>query len=174
MSTVFSILFLFFSSSGVHRASYPRFGDYPVKPAEIDTGLSAGIRFPIASISAEENVGEIEHRKADFAGHFIIAGGYALCGTGCLTIVIVDARTGKIYDVPFTIENCCGKNRNPGWLHDNEPCIEYKLQSKLLVIRGARNEKGWGTYFYTWNNNRLKLIRALEGKIIPAMPDVRK
>jgi hypothetical protein len=39
----------------------------------------------------------------------------------------------------------------------------------LIIIRGSRNEKGWGTYYYKWEKNKLKLIRAIEGKIIPAV-----
>jgi hypothetical protein len=35
----------------------------------------------------------------DFAGHFAIASWG--CGTGCLEFVIIDLKTGRVYDPPF-------------------------------------------------------------------------
>jgi len=119
-----------------------------------------------------------ERRMIDFAGHYILASGYADCGAGCIEVVIADARNGKIYPLPFTIIDCCGPHNSSDDTHGSlknmedrsrEPRIEFKLNSKLIIIRGARNEKGWGTYYYKWEKNKLRLIRAIEGKIVSAI-----
>src|ERR1700737_1549913 len=65
-------------------------------------------------------------------------------GASCLMGAVIDAKTGKVNWWNFSI--CC-------WLGDVDDKfqpIEFRLNSKLIVFSGARNEKGGdvGAHFY--------------------------
>ena len=58
--------------------------------------------------------------------------------------VAIDARTGATTWLPFTV--CC-------WGPEvNEP-IEFRKDSKLVVIHGSRNESGSGVHYYQLNKS---------------------
>src|ERR1043165_4885065 len=136
-----------FSIGNSRSYPIPHFKDYVVDSSEVYLGLSPKMQFPQDPKWAASSK---QRRKANFAGHYIVCGGYTDCGTGCITVSIVDARNGKVFELPFTISDCCGDhglglmNNIPG----RDLRIEYKKKSKLLVIRGSRNENDFGTYFY--------------------------
>jgi len=35
---------------------------------------------------------------------------------------------------------------------------QFRVESRLLIVSGSRNEKGEGVYYYKWDKNRLTLI----------------
>jgi len=39
-----------------------------------------------------------------------------------------------------------------------EEPLQFRIDSKLLIVSGSRNEKGEGTYYYKWDKNLLKLM----------------
>ena len=43
-------------------------------------------------------------------------------------------------------------------MKDAEP-LAYKLDSRLLVVRGCPKEENCGSYFFEWTGSRFKLIR---------------
>jgi len=77
----------------------------------------------------------VKSNGPNFAGHyFVIRWG---CGSECLMMAIVDARTGKVYDPPFT---GAGSElyvpMDP--LSDRE--IDFQRDSSLMVFRnGCKN-----------------------------------
>ena len=95
----------------------------------------------------------------NFAGEFTIVS-YG-CGSCCDAFFIVNARTGKVYSPPFYV-SCHFKEGVPGYA---SAVYEYRLNSKLLIVQGARNEIGGGEYYYLWENNKLKLLKSLEEPI---------
>jgi hypothetical protein len=135
----------------------PQFKDYAVR--ERFAGRNAR---PVIRGEAREfrtRLREASRSKPNFAGHYII--GTWGCGTECLMGGIIDAKTGRVYSIPFSV--CC-------WgfdVDENFKPLEFRLDSKLIVITGARNEEGNGTYFYKFENNRLTLLRAIEKKPQP-------
>ena len=94
----------------------------------------------------------------NFAGHFTIAKWG--CGSGCISWAIIDAATGKVWPAPFTVSGTgCGDSAEYC-----EQKIEFRINSELIVVTGARNEKGAGHYFYRWHNGSLSLVQASERK----------
>jgi hypothetical protein len=89
----------------------------------------------------------------NFAGHYIVATWG--CGSDCHSLAIIDARTGNVYFTPSLLSVI-------GQRYQEEDRLQFRKDSRLLIVAGARNEEGSGRYFYVWKNNRLKLIRVVE------------
>jgi hypothetical protein len=92
----------------------------------------------------------------NFAGHyFVIRWG---CGSNCLMMAILDAKTGKVYDPPLS---GAGTELyvNMDMLGDKE--IDFNPQSSLMILRNAcriaRSE--CGIYYFNWQNNRFTLLK---------------
>src|SRR5580693_2326943 len=92
----------------------------------------------------------------NFAGHyFVIRWG---CGSDCLMMAVVDAKTGKVYDPPLS---GAGTELyvNMDMLGDRE--IDFKPLSSLMILRNAcriaRSE--CGVYYFNWQNNRFTLLK---------------
>lgn len=93
----------------------------------------------------------------NFAGEYtIVEHG---CGACCNGFFIVNARTGKVYKRPFYI-TCHYLEGVPGY---GLVGLDFRLDSKLLIVRGARDERGGGEYYYLWENDHLKFLKSLEG-----------
>jgi hypothetical protein len=67
--------------------------------------------------------------------------------------VVIDAKTGRVTWLPFTV--CC-------WDVDVQEPIEFRRDSRLLVVHGSRNEEGGGTYYYALDKDSFKLVKAVE------------
>jgi hypothetical protein len=92
----------------------------------------------------------------EFAGHYTIPRWG--CGTDCNGFVVVDSKTGKIYEgfgvhgLPFT------------WIeeHGDDAIerMEFRPNSRLLKINACPNEKDCGLYDYEMIDGKgLKLLR---------------
>ena len=103
----------------------------------------------------------------NFAGEYTIV--QHGCGTCCDGFFIVNARTGKVYKRPFVI-TCHYHEGVPGY---GLVALDFRLDSKLLIVRGARDEKGGGEYYYVWENDELKLIKALESLHKDKLPPIK-
>ncbi|NHZ83561.1 hypothetical protein F2P44_30475 [Massilia sp. CCM 8695] len=125
----------------------PRFEDYPV--AAIYQG--AGARPVLADPHSRNYATRLRSaatQKPDFAGRYVLATWG--CGASCTMSAAIDAKTGAVTWLPFTV--CC-------WDADVEDHLEYKLDSRLLIVHGARNEQGGGTHYYQFNGRRFAEIR---------------
>jgi len=94
-------------------------------------------------------------QKPNFAGHFILTTWG--CGAQCMMGASIDAKTGKIYWWGFTV--CCwGFNTDQKF----NP-IEFRLNSRLIVFSGLRNEKenDNGAHFYIFKNGRFVHFRTV-------------
>ena len=89
----------------------------------------------------------------NFAGHYIV--GQWGCGGGCVQFAIIDAKTGDVFFPGFYVSVVDGPEEKMDEIP--EP-LQFKPDSKLLIVTGARNEKGGGVYYYKWDNNRLTLV----------------
>jgi hypothetical protein len=76
----------------------PRFEDYPV--TAIFKGVPAPPKLRPVDRLFRTRIREGVAKGPNFAGHYTIADWG--CGTGCVSIAIVDASDGRIYDAPFT------------------------------------------------------------------------
>lgn len=87
-------------------------------------------------------------QPVNFAGRYVLSTWG--CGAQCLMGVILDARSGRVTWLPFTV--CCFQDTT-------KAPIEFRRDSSLLVIRGMRNEEGEnGTFYYQYDHDNLRLI----------------
>lgn len=133
----------------------PHFEDFSVK--EKFKSKPAVVRFASREASRYRTVIRDGAREGpNFAGRFtIVEWG---CGAGCVQFAIVNAITGAVSMPPFYVGSRVlaeGQTTEPA-----EPLL-YRIDSKLLIVSGSRNEKGEGTYYYTWDGKRLRLIKAV-------------
>lgn len=134
----------------------PRFDDYPALP--LFKGQNAPLRLTRESREFKTRLREAAREKPNFAGHYIVARWG--CGSGCLSGAFIDARSGRVYMLPFTIVCCFGMD-----LDQDAERMEFRPDSKLLIIRGLLNEEGpAGTRYYKWEGNRLVLLKFIESK----------
>ena len=90
----------------------------------------------------------------NFAGHYTIAEWG--CGSGCVSSVVVDAITGKVFAAPFRILTMPLPESEGG--HEYQGAV-YQLNSRLFIADGCPEEAGCGTYYYEWSDNKFKRLR---------------
>ncbi|HEX8288534.1 MAG TPA: hypothetical protein VF556_11085 [Pyrinomonadaceae bacterium] len=92
--------------------------------------------------------------KPNFAGHYIITTWG--CGTGCQVGPVIDAKTGKVYYLPFPV----GQDYQAD---DDFKPAEFRLDSKLITFSGFRVDKNEEAEarFYKFENGRFKFLKLL-------------
>ena len=120
---------------------YPALADFKGTPAEpqLNTDLEHHYRTQIRTQA---------RRGPNFAGHFTVASWG--CGSPCGKFVIIDARSGTIYDPHVTL-GCFDTKGGGADLH-------FRLRSRLLMLTGSLEQLGCGTEFYEWDGKQLKLL----------------
>lgn len=133
----------------------PRFADYPVaklshmrvaKPVvPKDWGEDPRLRL-------QDTVGS--DKRANFAGHYFLA--VVGCGTACVWGAVVYPNSGRIVRLPSV----------SSWLdtHDKFEGIDFRHNSRLIVLSGARDEKkgDMGRHFYVLENGRLRFLKTIK------------
>ena len=103
----------------------------------------------------------------NFAGHYtIVQWG---CGASCISPLIVDAKTGVIYSLPFEVFSFGFPYRftdQGGGIEELDP-LSFRLDSNLLVMRGCPNEKDCATYYYEWQGARVRMIGKVPARKVP-------
>lgn len=141
--------FLFGALLVMYGAEAPRFEEFATPVEAVKRAA------PVRLVDRESRryrteLREAAQKKPDFAGHYVLATWG--CGAGCVMAAAIDAKTGTVTRLPFTVSN---------WpLSVTEP-LEYKLDSRLLIVHGSRNEKGNGTYYYEFAGDSFKLVREM-------------
>jgi hypothetical protein len=140
----------------------PRFEAYPASVYEGPNAL------PNLSSDSETRmyrtrIKEWSKVKPNFAGHYILATWG--CGTECVQMTIIDAKTGKVFHPSGVTSNAANNvhdaliDGKPNW--PNEGSIKFQANSELLVLIGMPEEdtKRRGISYYIWHHNRLSLVR---------------
>lgn len=131
----------------------PQFKDYPVSQIYKGPNAPAHLSSPEAR-EFRTRLKEAARQKPNFAGHYIVAKWG--CGSGCIMPAILDAKTGKVFMVPFTISTVGEEVVDP---------LQFRLDSRLLIANGSRNDaEENGTFYYRWDENRLTLLQAVMKK----------
>lgn len=151
---IFAYILLTLSAPGSSVAREPTFEDLPAnqefhgQPAPVRT-RTAGQRMFRTVIE------ESEKKGPNFAGHYRIAEWG--CGTGCISIAVVDAISGDVFDGPF------GKLPR-GSIYLGPPPdpaqtgLLFRVNSRLLVVTGCPNWKDCAKYYYEWQGNKFRLL----------------
>ena len=90
----------------------------------------------------------------NFAGHYTIAEWG--CGSGCMSVAVVDAASGKVFSGPFKILSIPMAEGEGG--HEYQGTV-YQLKSRLFIADGCPQEANCGTYYYEWNQDKFKQLR---------------
>ncbi len=94
-------------------------------------------------------------QPADFAGHYKIADWG--CGSSCVSIAVIDLKTGSVYDGPFSILGY----GSPQSYEGGDDWLEFHVSSRLLVARGCPEDKNCGTYYFEWQDAGFRLLRTV-------------
>lgn len=141
-----------YAGSDSMKRETPRFEDLPV--VEQFKGKPAAVR--LATREAQKYrtmIREGAREGPNFAGHYtLVEWG---CGAGCVQFAVVDAKTGAVFMPPFYVGPRALVERETG---EPEEPLQFRVDSRLLIVSGSRNEKGEGTYYYKWERNRLTLV----------------
>jgi hypothetical protein len=133
-------------------SALPRFEEYPAAVEAVKKPAQARIS-DAQSRKYRTQLREASRHAPDFAGHYILATWG--CGASCVMAAAIDAKTGSVISLPFTVSN---------WpLEVTEP-LDYKANSRLLIVRGSRDEKGNGIYYYEFAGHSFKLLSETESK----------
>ncbi len=146
------MLFFLAGNTGA-QSRLPQFRDHPA--TERFTGRNAPLILTRRDVMFRTRLRWVARERPNFAGRYILTGWG--CGTGCVMGAIIDARTGRVYWFDFTV--CCWN----GDMDENFQPVEFRLNSKLIIFSGARNERDGdvGTHYYKFENNRFVHIRSI-------------
>lgn len=137
----------------------PQFKDYPVR--EFYRGKPAPVVLTRDNRMFRTRLRLAAKEKPNFAGRYIFTAWG--CGTRCLMGAVIDAKTGRVYWWDSSL--CCwGDDVGETW-----GPIEFRLNSKLIVFSGARNEKenDDGAHFYKFENGRFVHLKSLMKRVQP-------
>jgi len=139
------------ASFGAHATDLPTFEQYALH--NIYHGKPAPVRLsshPQAK-TFRTVLRDGEKGGPNFAGHYtVVTFG---CGISCLRLAIVDARNGNVFFPPQTQPN------SYFMVTDQSPPYEYRLDSELLILTGAPQDKdNEGIYYYRWDGKRLRQL----------------
>lgn len=153
---LFTIVYMFNYTIVIAQSTLPNFKDYSINE-KIYNGLTAplvltrdDLMFKTRLKWATKNI------KPNFAGHYILTTWG--CGAQCLMGAVIDAKTGKVYWIEFSI--CCWWSSS---LDDEIQPIEFRPESRMIVFTGFRNEKDGdnGTHYYQFVNEQFVHIRSV-------------
>jgi hypothetical protein len=152
-----ALFFVCFSFAVGGQNKVPQFKDYPA--GKIYKGKNAPVKLPTSDERMfRTRLREAARQKPNFAGHYVLTSWG--CGTECLSGAAIDVRTGKVSFFDFSI--CCWGTD----VDDNFKAINFRLDSKLIIFSGARNEKEGddGAHFYKFENGRFVFIKTVRNK----------
>ena len=132
-------------------AHVPKFSDFRTR--EVFTGPSAKpvLRTPVQKRFATQ-IRRQAAKPANFAGNYSVAEWG--CGTSCVSIAIIDFKTGQVYDGPFSILGY----GSPYHYEAGDDELEYRVSSRLIIARGCPEDKNCGTYYYEWKGNHFERL----------------
>jgi hypothetical protein len=129
-------------------AAVPQYRDYPVVRTHF--GPNAPLVLTKQTIMYRTRLREAAREEPNFAGNYVLT--YWGCGTACVMGAVIDAATGEIIWLPFSI--CCFASVDPGF----QP-INFKPNSRLVVFAGLRNEQQpMGAHFYWFDGREFHFI----------------
>lgn len=86
-------------------------------------------------------------RTPNFAGHYVLASWG--CGASCIMSAAIDAKTGTVTWLPFTV--CC-------WEANIGEPLEFRPNSRLLIVHGSRDEQGSGIHYYNFEKRQFSEV----------------
>lgn len=151
---VLFILAVSLTSTSLAQQSVPQFKDFQVK--EQYRGTTHALLLTREARMFRTRLREAAKGKPNFAGRYIVATWG--CGSACVEGAVIDAKTGRVYMLPATL--CCWT----AMVDDNFNPVEFRLNSRLIIFSGARNEREGdvAAHYYKFENNRFVFLRSIK------------
>lgn len=126
------------------------FEAYPAKAVKFPNRYASKVILTTPRSRRYRTIISLEGKKEpNFAGTYrVVTWG---CGTDCHGFAIVDRITGKAFTDPV-IEYVAGVMGN------DQPRIDFRPDSRLLILTGLINDDLEGQFFYEWTGKGLRLI----------------
>lgn len=159
----FGLLPLHSANTPPHFADFPLAAIYrnPVKPPTFgSTEKFEGTEIRCFAVEA----GEFAKERVNFAGHFII--GTCPCGSGCHSLFMWDAITGKFYQrlPPGVID--VGPYDTAGPDPVEYKGEQYRVDSSLLIVDGCiEGSCDCATRYYRWDGSRFRKISSVVSRV---------
>lgn len=143
-------------AQGKPKERAPRFADYPV--AKLVHLRVAKPKVPKdwdddPRLRLQDTVGHLSSRT-NFAGRYYVA--VVGCGSTCVWGAIVEPKSGRMIALPSV----------SSWFetHDKFEAIDFRHNSRLIVMSGAREEKkgDMGRHFYVFESGRLRFVKTIK------------
>jgi len=134
----------------------PRYEDFPV--TEAYKGKNAPLALSGLDREFRTRLRSAATQKPNLEGHYILTAWGR--GAECLMGAAIDANTGRVYWLPHTI--CCW----PADVDGKFRPIAYRLNSRLIVFSGERDEKegDLGRHYYEFRAGKFILIKSVLSK----------
>jgi hypothetical protein len=133
------------------------FEDYAIAEADAFQGQPAKPRIVEKNHRTfRTRILDAAEKGPNFAGRYAVA--QWGCGSGCLSMALVDETTGKVFSAPFetlTMPMVSGENA-----HEFQGLV-YQLKSRLFIADGCQEDKTCATYYYEWKNDKFGLLRVM-------------
>ncbi len=132
----------------------------------VDETFSGNVARPVLKTLGHRafrtKIREAAAKGPNFGGHYTI--GQWGCGSACTSMVTIDATNGSVHNGPFGIlgwgESMKYEGKYSSYQNKFVP-LSFRLDSRLLIVRGCPEDKDCGSYFYEWTGSRFKLIRKI-------------
>jgi hypothetical protein len=158
---LFAVLLLLLSTLVLaQKKALPAFDQFGVD--EIFTGKPAPPQITGKHKSYRTMIRRGAAKGPNFAGHYTIADWG--CGTSCVSMAIIDAKDGRVHDGPFGYLGWGLPLKYEGRYSPASESfrpLSYRVDSRLLIVRGCPQDENCASYFYEWTDSRFKLLRKL-------------
>lgn len=138
----FCLLFAIYPPANA-QSKAPSFQDFPA--TEKYNGTNASLILSRDDATFRTQLQQAASQKPNFARHYILATWG--CGAQCIMGAVIDANTGTVARIPFTL--CC-------WADNVKEPIGFRLDSRLIRFTGERNEQEHdkGHHFYEFKEGK--------------------
>jgi hypothetical protein len=131
----------------------PQFREYPADSSPLTIRAPVDLSSPDAW-TFRTRLRNAAKQEPNFAGQYVIASWG--CGTTCVTGATVDLETGQVVFLPASV--CCW-----GSVDANFKALEFRRNSRLLVMSGLLNEEGtMGAHFFVFDGGSFNLLTTIE------------
>ena len=149
LTVLFAVIATGFALADQAKADTPQFENYAVRSV-----YHGKVASPLLKTTQDRQFKTMlrqgAHGKPNFAGHYIVT--IWGCGAGCLMGAVMDAKSGAVYWIPFSVS---------GWTDtsDDFQPISFRPNSRLIIVTGQRNEQGSsGAHAYIFDGSHFKPV----------------
>lgn len=144
------IAFVFcFSFSIFAQNKTPEFADYPAN--ETYNGKNRSVKIKTDHKYLKKRLDwAVKNQKPNFAGHYILT--FWGCGVSCIQGAAIDAKTGKVYFLGFSVVSL-----------DNRELFKHRLDSSLIIFHGMRREieTDDGDHYYRFDGEKFVHLKTV-------------